>query len=748
MEKKLLLINITDYKYPPVSFAYVMSELKKSGICYDFVDLPKDNIPLLYKVLANGDYFAMATGSLIGGYADLEIVFDIVKKQIPEIPTILGGRIAAVCPAHLLEKLKVDYLVIGDACPTLVELLRFIAARQKKIALRPVEGTAFRRRGSFYYAKERKQPSLERFFPYWDDVELSRYDYPYQYPVVTCIGCVGKCTFCAPGVGQIRLRPVKNVIDEIKAARRGLGIKRFEIISEIFYPSARSIIEFCCCLSGLSMNLRWRCNLRTDIPLKVFPYMAEAGCREIIFGVESYDDNVLHGMKKLVSKETIQAAIKEANAHGIRVTAGLMAGNVNDTPETLEKTADFVVDNNIMVDRPSFFSPLLIYPGTELYAEALRKGLIEDEYKYIKDISRSLYSYLNPTQKRYFLPEGFINVTGMSDNQLEYAIEYNEWIMYQNAFTNWKLKDFDGSTGCCCYCNKNFAVENSLRTRKNAIICPECLAYNLVPMDQTASFRDRLHELVDMFEGNGRFAFIGTRENAYWLTSFVGDNEKIRNNWSFFYHTFLNPGSRYLCGHEVRNIQELCRHEFDHLILCDIMCPKYYVDLLASCGGFSSSIHWLFPYECYEHTYDYVPTYACNEELRHVAADLADECEKTFDGRDELVVIQNNDGNDFGEFFSEALLRLGLHIMTVFDATGFCPDYDAKSQRYIRFISYCREKLAGIVILDHNPIRQYQIATMFHSEITKGGLKVVSLNEFLFEKYALQEYKGTGIVQG
>lgn len=509
MKKKLLLINVTDYRFPPVSLAYVMSTLKEAGIYYDFVDIPKDNIPLLREVIVKGDYFAAATGSLIGGYSDLDLIFNIIKEHVPEMPTILGGRIAAVCPSRLLEKLNVDYLVIGDAYPTLMELLFFLT-KQKESTVQSIDGIAFRKNGTLHYTKKRKQQSLENFFPSWDDINLSKYHYPYQYPVVTSIGCVGKCTFCAPGVEQVRSRPVTNVIDEIKDARRKFGINRFEIISEIFYPSTKSIIEFCSNLAELPMKLHWRCNLRADIPLKVFPYMAEAGCHEIILGVESYDNAVLHRMKKLVSKNTVQKTINKANKYGIRVAAGLLAGNVNDTPETLKKTADFVIDNNIMVDRPCFFAPVQIYPGTELYEKAKQRGLIENEYKYIKDISQSLYSYLNPSQKRHFLPKGFINFTNMSDDQLEYNIEFNEWITQQNAFKNWKLKDFNGSRGYCCYCNENFAVEKSLQIRENAVVCPNCLAYNLISMDQKTCFKGYLNELLGMIQCDEKFAFIGT----------------------------------------------------------------------------------------------------------------------------------------------------------------------------------------------------------------------------------------------
>jgi radical SAM superfamily enzyme YgiQ (UPF0313 family) len=387
--------------------------------------------------------------------------------------------------------------------------------------------------------EERKQQSLERFFPCWDNVNLTRYDYPYQYPLVTGIGCIGRCAFCAPGVGKVRLRPVENVIGELQEARDKFHINRFEVISEIFYPSAKNIIEFCNRLSKSSMNLRWRCNLRADIPIEVFPYMAEAGCQEIILGVESYDNSVLDRMNKFISKETMHTTIEKAHAHGIRVTAGLMAGNVKDTPETLRKTANFIIEKNIMVDRPSFFTPLQVYPGTELYAEAMRKGLIKNEYEHLKNLSRSLYSYLNPSQKRNLLPEAFVNLTDMSDNSFEYSIEINEWNMHQNAFQNWTLQNFNGRAGKCSFCNAIFTVEKSLQTRENAVVCPNCLAYNLITMDQTNYISYSLDEVIDLIKGDAKFAFIGTRESAYWLTSFVKDNDKVQRNWKFFRHPFF-----------------------------------------------------------------------------------------------------------------------------------------------------------------------------------------------------------------
>jgi len=220
------------------------------------------------------------------------------------------------------------------------------------------------------------------------------------------------------------------------------------------------------------------------------------------------------------------------------------------------------------------------------------------------------------------------------------------------------------------------------------------------------------------------------------VDSFGSDNRSIRNNWNFFQHAFINPDSKYLCGCEVQDIQELCSSEFDHLILCDIMCPEYYVDLLASCGQHSPSIYWLLPYEYYEHTYDYIPKYACTIELCHVADDLADECLKTFESRDNLVVIQTK---DFGKVFFDELRRSGFHIRKLLDATCFYSGSDKKNYQFKHFISYCKEEADSIVILDQNPMRQYKIAALFYNELTGSIPKVVSLNEFLFTNYTLHE---------
>lgn len=741
MESRLLLLNMTDYRYPPVSSAYVMGALKNAGINYDFIDLPRDNIKLLYEMLTRKKYLAVAIGSCIGGYADCENIFKIIKEIKNDIITILGGRITTVCPSSLLQRLKADYLVVGDAYPSFIELMQqFIGTGRSNIELIP--GIAYRKetvsqnkKSTFVYTEKREPQSLDNFYPYWHDVDLSQYHYPYQYPVVTCIGCIGRCTFCAPGVGPIRIRPVNHVINEIKEAWLRFQISRFEIISEIFYPSSNNIIEFCDCLSKLKVNLSWRCNLRIDISPEVFPLMAAAGCREIIFGVESYEDTVLAGMKKLTTEAAIQTAIEKANKHKIRVTAGLMAGNVHDTPETLRKTANFIVSNNIMVDRPSFLTPLQIYPGTKLYAEAKEKKLIDNEYKYLKDISQSLYSYLNPLQKRQYLPSRFINLTGMSDHQLEYAIEFNEWIMHKNAFRQWKLKNFNGTRGKCCYCNKTFSFEGSLRTRENAVVCPFCLAYNLITLDQTNLLNDSMKEVLSIIKSDEKIAFIGTRESAYWLTSFVSDREKVKYNWKFFNHSFLNPNSRYVCGHETLDIQHQMHEAEGNLIICDIMCPEYYINLLHVFNQDSLVMHWLVPYNYYKQAYVYNPKYACEGELDQVADDLAIACQEVMSDRSNLIIIQSK---EFSYTFAKQLRRAGFNITNIIDPEKIISNNGLNHYVLAGLGSSLEKYPGGIVVLDHDSFRQNQITSFCREKSDEKGISVMSLNEFLFARYSLQ----------
>jgi radical SAM superfamily enzyme YgiQ (UPF0313 family) len=87
--------------------------------------------------------------------------------------------------------------------------------------------------------------------------------------------------------------------------------------------------------------------------------LKKAGCTAINFGVEAVDPDVIEGIKKGVSLEQIEQAIKLTSELGIRANVFLMIGNPGDTAESADNIIGFVDKMHVDGVHLSMATPLM-----------------------------------------------------------------------------------------------------------------------------------------------------------------------------------------------------------------------------------------------------------------------------------------------------------------------------------------------------------------------------------------------------
>jgi radical SAM superfamily enzyme YgiQ (UPF0313 family) len=107
--------------------------------------------------------------------------------------------------------------------------------------------------------------------------------------------------------------------------------------------------------------------------------LKDAGCIQVDFGVESGSQRVLNRLKKRIEVENTVCAFDACRKTGLRTLATIMVGNPDEDEKDLEKTR--LLLRRI---RPDFSAAYYTtpFPGTELYEEARKKGLIGDPERY------------------------------------------------------------------------------------------------------------------------------------------------------------------------------------------------------------------------------------------------------------------------------------------------------------------------------------------------------------------------------
>jgi anaerobic magnesium-protoporphyrin IX monomethyl ester cyclase len=99
--------------------------------------------------------------------------------------------------------------------------------------------------------------------------------------------------------------------------------------------------------------------------------MKEAGCWQVLFGLESGDPRMLKILNKGSSVEQNAQAVEWAQEVGLGVRGDFIIGTPGETMESLENTLSFT--KRIKLDY-AHFNKFVPYPGTELYERLVAQG--------------------------------------------------------------------------------------------------------------------------------------------------------------------------------------------------------------------------------------------------------------------------------------------------------------------------------------------------------------------------------------
>ena len=134
------------------------------------------------------------------------------------------------------------------------------------------------------------------------------------------------------------------------------------------------------------MTIQWGCEGRVDsVAQHLFPSMAKAHCRTLMFGIESGSQKVLDRLKKEQTLGEVKTAVTSAKQAGIEIVHGFfVVGSPDETADDMKATFDFA--STLPLDTFGF-NRLCVYRGTPLWQEYVKRGLVSeltDWYKYFK----------------------------------------------------------------------------------------------------------------------------------------------------------------------------------------------------------------------------------------------------------------------------------------------------------------------------------------------------------------------------
>lgn len=525
-------IGLQGWPVPPIGIAYVSAALKEKGFpVYNVnLNLETDSMyTVLERAIKKYDIDLVATGGLIVNYHTVKEIMDVSKKIKPEVITYIGGSLVTFSAEAVMRGIQsADIGMIGEGEITACELAQVLSERGGIDRLKNVKGLIVRMdNGELYTTLPREEiPDIDRL-P-WPDYEGFRYFEMIRkewnsdatgivsVPLTTSRSCPFRCTFCSKSGGEkYRQRSLDNIFAELDYLVEKYGVNRIMLNDELFANDRDRIQEFCKRIK--EYEVKWFVSLRVSkyITEELLELMRDSGCIQILYGLESGDNNVLRSMRKGITTEEMERVVRLTAGAGFQVRGSFIFGDPVETLETVHNTIAFIEKNKDVFSAVAL-SPIILFPGSELYKKALVDGTIEDELKFIEE-ECPIKNVSKMSDDEYFqmvneiLPKAKVKLN-MGEN--DKAI--------QNLYIDASVKEYWFEHRCPDCGGKNrFYISNAeiALMRTNPYICESC--GKMINISVTKEFAQMFYSYLKKICQQYRVALWGCGQNMVVLSEYV-----------------------------------------------------------------------------------------------------------------------------------------------------------------------------------------------------------------------------------
>jgi hypothetical protein len=408
MSKKILLINpwiydfaAYDFWVKPLGLLYLGALLRRNKHLVSFVDcldphhpsMTKDNLKaprrrsygdgkFFRKVIPKPDALKTQSRSYcrygispdvfiaeLMQHADADIVLitsmmtywypgvfeaiNLIKKALPMIPVVLGGKYATFCHDHAVKFSGADYVIAGDGENQILQLIRTI-----------------------FDEEPLSSPDVN---------DLDTYPYPAfdlirkidHVPLITSRGCPYRCSYCSSHILNpefLRRDPMK-VADEIEYWQKKFGVINFCFYDDALLVNPEEMIEpLLREVKARNLSCQFHCpnglHLR-EITQELSEMLYNSGFKTIRFGFETSDFSTQINTGGKVKNEELLLAIRHLKDAGYKtrdIGVYLLCGMPFQSVKQVQDSIDFVKSCGA---RPLLaeYSPI---PGTEMWDDAVK----------------------------------------------------------------------------------------------------------------------------------------------------------------------------------------------------------------------------------------------------------------------------------------------------------------------------------------------------------------------------------------
>jgi len=281
-----------------------------------------------------------------------------LKNNGVSVPIILGGVHATIASNEFKES-NFDAFVIGDGEIAFSEIAKGNLKPEGIIHGKPIDDISQLPMADWNLLDMETILSTKNG---WLNMPLSR-------------GCPFKCTFCgvpriheAKNYYKVRKKTADKIIDELIYLVKKFKITTFNFDDDLFTLNTEWLMDFTSKykkyifdIYKIPFVIESRLDTLSDTTAKA---LAESGCMEIQFGLETGSQKLLDFVKKQLNYDKIIKGFNLCKKHKVNSYAYLILGIPGENETTLNETTTLLAKVRPNLIRPTFLIPV---KGTDLY---------------------------------------------------------------------------------------------------------------------------------------------------------------------------------------------------------------------------------------------------------------------------------------------------------------------------------------------------------------------------------------------
>lgn len=295
----------------------------------------------------------------------------LIKEQAHHIHITFGGSMISNLSESLMHARElfevVDTFVIYEGEHALLELCRRI---ESDGMLRDVPNLIYQEDGEVRISPKTFVEDLNVLpCPTYEGLPLHLYLSPEPVLMLsTSRGCYwNRCAFCTVSGpfrrGGYRQRRTQLLLRDIQHLSRQYGTSHFYFADDAANPELLESLSRL--LLENNVSIYWQCEVRFEKSLttQLCRVIQKAGCRNLIFGLESGCQRVLDLMQKGTNIDEARAILHRCRSAGIAVNIQFFTGFPQESLRESKQTLDFIIANQHLITTVSC-GPFLLQKGS------------------------------------------------------------------------------------------------------------------------------------------------------------------------------------------------------------------------------------------------------------------------------------------------------------------------------------------------------------------------------------------------